>query len=76
MAQWLGCRTRNHKVITTMSSFWKVDVCICHTKQRISHCPSVAKDFAPSQGHIYGSFKGIVTYLQPSHFDLKIKQIG
>ena len=28
----------------------------------------VAKDVAPSQGHVYGSFKGIVTYLQPIIF--------
>ena len=25
----------------------------------------VAKDVAPSQGHVHGSCKGIVTYLQP-----------
>ena len=25
---------------------------------------------APSQGHVYGSFKGIVTYLQPITFIL------
>ena len=30
----------------------------------------VAKDVAPSQGHVYGSFKGIVTYLQPIQFIL------
>ena len=30
----------------------------------------VAKDVAPSQGHVYGSFKGIVTYLQPITFIL------
>ena len=28
----------------------------------------IAKDVAPSQGHVYGSFKGIVTYLQPITF--------
>ena len=30
----------------------------------------VAKDVTPSQGHVYGSFKGIVTYLQPMTFIL------
>ena len=30
----------------------------------------VANDVAPSQGHVYGSFKGIVTYLQPITFIL------
>ena len=30
----------------------------------------VAKDVAPSQGHVHGSFKGIVTYLQPITFIL------
>ena len=42
--------------------FLNADVHIYHKKTYLSF-PGVAKDFAPSRGHVYGSFKGIVTYL-------------
>ena len=44
-----------------------VDVGIYHKNKVFLIVQGVAKDVPPSQGHVYGSFKGIVTYVMKSH---------